>query len=190
MDDYATRILPPMLAAFAVLEPAVRLEVQTGLTGRLLEQLGRSLDLVLAMHPAGLGRGQALRREAALWIGATDTRPWRQPVLPLALAPPGCLFRAWALAALDGIGRRWRIVYESPSLGALEAAVAAGLAIGVGKAGTIGGTVGPLGPAAGLPPLPEADIALHRAPGLGAPAARLAEHLVRALGPEVAAAVA
>ncbi len=190
MDDYATRILPPLLAAFAAREPAVRLEVQTGLTSLLLERLGRSLDLVLAMHPAGLGRGLVLRQEASLWIGPTEAEPWRQPVLPLALAPPGCLHRAWALAALDGAGRRWRIVYESQSLGALEAAVAAGLAVGVGKAGTADGSLRRLGPAMGLPPLPDADITLHRTPGIVAPAARLAEHLARELGAEVMAAVA
>ncbi len=190
MDDYATRVLPPILAGFAAREPALRLEVQTGLTGLLLERLGRGLDLVLAMHPAGLGRGHVLRQEATCWIGPVDAEPWRQPVLPLALAPPGCLHRAWALAALDGNGRRWRIVYESQSLGALEAAVAAGLAIGVGKVGTVDASLQQLGPATGLPPLPDADIALHRAPGLTAPATRLAEHLARELGAEVVAAVA
>ena len=183
MDDYATRILPAILATFAAREPAVRLEVQTGLTGRLLEQLGRGLDLVLAMHPAGVSRGQVVRREAALWVGPVGCRALAAAVLPLALAPPGCLFRAWALAALDGAGRRWRIVHESPSLGALEAAVGAGLAIGVGKAGTADGSLRRLGPSLGLPPLPEADIALHRAPGIAAPAARLAEHLAARSGP-------
>ena len=51
------------------------------------------------------------------------------------------------------------------SLGAIEAAVAAGLAIGVGKAGTAAPELRRLGPADGLPALPAAEISLHRARG-------------------------
>lgn len=173
MDDYATRVLPPLLRRFQLETADVRLEVQTGLTGAMLPRLGRDLDLVLAMHPAGTGSGQVLRREAAVWIGPADTRPEEAAVLPLALYPAGCLFRAWAVAALDGIGRPWRPAYESASLGAVEAAVAAGLAVGVGKAGTAAPGLRRLAACAGLPALPVAEIALHRARGRLAPAAVL-----------------
>ena len=117
-----------------------------------------------------------------MWIGPADGSPEREAVLPLALYPVGCLFRAWAVAALDGAGRPWRMVYESASLGAVEAAVAAGLAIGVAKAGTAAPGLRRLGPAAGMPELPVAEIALHRARGRLSPAAlRLAEFLAQAL---------
>ena len=109
-----------------------------------------------------------------MWIGPLDGSPERQAVLPLALYPVGCLFRAWAMAALDGAGRPWRMVYESASLGAVEAAVAAGLAIGVAKAGTAAPGLRRLGPAEGMPELPVAEIALHRARGRLSPAAHAA----------------
>ncbi len=57
-------------------------------------------------------------------------------------------------------------------------------------ASTADGSLRRLGPSLGLPPLPEADIALHRAPGITASAARLADHLVGALGAGLMAAVA
>lgn len=191
MDDYATRILPPLLWRFQRLAEGVRLEVVTGLTGTMLPRLGRDLDLVLAMHPAGSASGRVLRPEAATWIGPADRRPETAAVLPVALYPVGCLFRAWAVAALDGAGRPWRLVYESASLGAVEAAVAAGLAIGVGKAGTAAPELRRLGSEQGLPDLPVAEIALHRARGrLGPPALRLAEFLEEALAePEPVRAV-
>lgn len=174
MDDYGCHVLPPLLAAFAGIEPEVAVEVTTGLTGRLLERLGERFDLVLAMHPHGAGGGRHLRAEQAIWIAPPAGRPEDEAVLPLALYPEGCLFRAWALAALDGIGRRWRVVYESHSLAAVEAAVAAGLAVGVAKAGTARAD---LRRPAGLPPLPLAGIALHRAPDVPPAATRLASFL-------------
>ncbi len=82
----------------------------------------------------------------------------------LALHPPGCQFRAAALAALDQAGRRWRLAYMSQSLGAIDGAVAAGLAITVGKAGFQAQGLDLLSEADGLPPLPSFEIALHRAP--------------------------
>ena len=173
MDDYATRILPALLSDFLRRTPAVRLEVQTGLTGAMLPRLGRDHDLVLAMHPAGTASGQVLRREQAVWIASPAWTATREAVLPMALYPAGCLFRAWAVAALDGAARPWRLVYESASLGAIEAAVASGLAIGVGKAGTAAPELHRLGPADGLPALPAAEISLHRAPGRLPPAAGL-----------------
>ncbi len=185
MDDYATRVLPAMLREFLHDAATVRLEVQTGLTSAMLPRLGRDLDLVLAMHPAGTASGQVLRREAAIWIGPPEWAPGAASVLPLALYPAGCLFRAWAMAALDGAARPWRMVYESGSLGAVEAAVAAGLAIGVGKAGTVAPGLRRLGPAEGLPALPVAEIALHRAQGRLTPAAAgLADFLAHALRPD------
>lgn len=182
MDDYATRVLPPLLQRLRAGAPGVRLEVQTGLTGAMLPRLGRDLDLVLAMHPVGSGQGRTLRREAAVWLAPAEGDLHRELVLPLALYPPGCLFRAWAVAALDGAGRPWRAVYESGSLGAVEAAVAAGLALAVGKAGTAAASLRRLGPAEGLPELPAAEIALHRAAGRLSPAAAaLAAFLEEAL---------
>jgi DNA-binding transcriptional LysR family regulator len=185
MDDYGAAILPPLLAQFRRLHPQIAVELRTGLTGRLLEQLGEAFELVIAMHPPGAGQGRLLRREPALWIAPPDAAPEQEAVLPLALYPQGCLFRAWALAALDGSGRRWRIAFESPSLAVIEAAVRAGLGIGVAKAGT---TATDLRRPAGLPELPVAEIALHRAPLLKAPAQLMAEFLEASLDTLAAAA--
>jgi DNA-binding transcriptional LysR family regulator len=167
MDDYGTRHLPEIIARFCAEHPRVSVELHTGLTGLLVEQLGRRFDLVLAMHPAGSGRGELIRREAAVWAGSRTHRVHEQDPLPLALYPQGCLFREWAMAALDKAGRRWRLAYMSPSLGAVEAAAAAGLAITVVKASMLPPGLRTLGAKHGLPKLPAAEIALHRAAGAG-----------------------
>lgn len=185
MDDYGTRVLPALIAEFCADHPGVSVELHTGLTAILVEQLGRRFDLVLAMHRTGTGRGEVVRREAVIWAGSRTHEAHARDPLPLALAPQGCLFREWALTALGKTGRAWRIAYMSPSLGATEAAAAAGLAVMVLKAGMLPPSLRALGPAYGLPKLPTAEIALHRAPANGrrgsSAAARLGDFLTARL---------
>ncbi len=49
--------------------------------------------------------------------------------LPLVVFEPPCVFRDAATAALDRAGIPWRIVFSSPALSGLLAAVAAGLGV-------------------------------------------------------------
>lgn len=184
MDDYATRVLPPLLARFADRHPHVYVEVHTGLSLHLLDRLGGDLDLVLAMHPIRSGAGSVVRVENVVWAAPPDRPVEYDDPLPLALYPQGCLFRQWALNALDADARRWRIAYMSPSLGAVEAAVRAGLAISIFKAGTLPDGLRVLGAASDLPPLPSVEIALHRPAGAQTPtASALADFLTSALKP-------
>jgi DNA-binding transcriptional LysR family regulator len=183
MDDYGTRFLPQIIARFCADHPRVAVELHTGLTSLLVDQLGKRFDLVLAMHPAGSRRGELVRREVTIWAGSRVHPTYERDPLPLALAPQGCLFREWAMAALDKAGRRWQLAYMSPSLGACEAAAAAGLAITVVKASMMPPTLRPLGADERLPKLPASDIALHRAPRPRAAqaAARLGDFIVEQL---------
>lgn len=164
IEDYAVHALPAMLAHFMAQHPNMVVEVETGFTPNLLERLGDEFDMVLAMHPAGAGRGEVVRHERAVWLGSRLHACHGQAVLPLALHQPGCQFRAAALTALDHAARRWRLAYISQSLGAIDGAVAAGLAVTVGKAGLQAKGLDILTEADGLPALPSFEIALHRAP--------------------------
>jgi DNA-binding transcriptional LysR family regulator len=175
MDDYGTIVIPPLLARFAQNHPEIRVEIETGLTATMPARLGEAYDLVIAMHPEGRGDGELLRREQAVWAAARTYRAEAQDTLPVALFPPGCLFRQWAAEALDAAGRPWRLAFVSRTLAAVEAIAAEGLAITVVKAGTLPPRLRAL--SNGLPPLPAADIRLHRARNLSQPAALLADHL-------------
>lgn len=180
-EDYAVGVLPPILQDFLSAHSKVAVEVETALTGRLLQHLGRTFDLILAMHPGIATPGEVIRHEQAVWVGPRDRDIHQSSPLPLALGPQGCLFRHWALAALDRLGRPWRLAYVSPSEGAMNAAVASGFAVSVLKASTCPVALRVLGPRDGLPPLPEAYMALHRAPDLSRQGRALAAHLVEAL---------
>jgi DNA-binding transcriptional LysR family regulator len=176
MDDYGTVIVPPLLARFAAAHPRIHVEMETGLTSGMIGRLGSAFDIVIAMHPIGATDGELLRRDQAVWAAA-DRSALPSP-LPVALYPMGCLFRRWAIAALDEAGIAWRLAFVSHSLGAVEAVAAEGLAVTVVKAGTFPAR---LRRAEGLPPLPAAEIRMHRAPGLSAAGALLADFLAEGI---------
>jgi DNA-binding transcriptional LysR family regulator len=181
MDDYGSVIVPPLLARFANAYPRVRIEMETGLTAFMPGRLGEAFDLVIAMQAKGSGDGEFLRREQAVWAAGPAQRAEELDPLPLALYPQGCLFRKWATQALDAAKRPWRLAFVGHSLAAVEAIALQGLAVTVVKSGTFPSGLRRLSDRDGMPPLPTADIRLHRAANLSRPASLLADHLAAAL---------
>ncbi|QCK88012.1 LysR family transcriptional regulator [Phreatobacter aquaticus] len=188
-EDFATWHLPDILARFARSHPRVLLEVNCDFTVNLLDGFGKGLyDLVLfkrePQRTDGLA-GTGVWREELVWVA--DQRlelPASGEALPLVLAPAPDIYRRRALAALEAAGRTWRVVFASPSMAGLQAAVRAGLGITVMPREMVPANLVVLGAADdGLPVLPDAEIVLYEAPGKAAPAvARLAGHIVQALG--------
>src|SRR5882757_1667622 len=177
MDDYGSFIVPPLLASFLAGYPRIHVEMETGLTSSMPARLGEAYDLVIAMHPAGRGEGEFLRREQAVWAAGPSQAVEAQEPLPVALYPQGCLFRKWAIEALDSAKRPWRLAFVSHSLAAVESVAAQGLAVTVVKAGIFPPKLRPLSDRDGMPRLPAADICLHRAANLSQAGALLADHL-------------
>jgi DNA-binding transcriptional LysR family regulator len=181
MDDYGIFIVPPLLASFLAGYPRIHVEMETGLTSSMPARLGEAYDLVIAMHPAGRGEGEFLRREQAVWAAGPSQAVEAQEPLPVALYPQGCLFRKWAIEALDSAKRPWRLAFVSHSLAAVESIAAQGLAVTVVKAGTFPSKLRPLSDRDGMPRLPAADICLHRAANLSRAGTLLADHLLTSI---------
>jgi DNA-binding transcriptional LysR family regulator len=177
MDDYGTFVIPPLLVNFFAGYPKIHVEMETGLTASMQARLGEAYDLVIAMHPEGRGEGEFLRREQAVWAAGPSHAVEEQEPLPVALYPQGCLFRKWAIEALDAAKRPWRLAFVSQSLAAVEAVAAQGLAVTVVKSGTFAPKLRALSDRDGMPQLPAADICLHRAANLSPAGALLADHL-------------
>lgn len=182
MGDYATYILPGILAGFISQYPSIQIEVTTGFSSELLKHLGEQFEIVLTTQQKGFGKGEVLRTERTRWAFSTKHSLPEDGIVPLALLPPGNMFREWALEALDEAEVRWRIIFTSTSIAAVEAAAEAGIAVTVVKEGTARAGLKLLGPHDGFPILPESEIALHRAPGILSKAAHtLATFLVQSL---------
>ena len=182
MDDYGTHVMPPVLARFAADYPHIRVEMETGLTARMPQRLGKDFDIVIAMHPHGQGGGELLRQEQAVWATSASHPVELQHPLPVALYPRGCLFREWATEALDSARIAWRLAFVSHGLAAVESIAAQGLAVTVVKSGAFPARLRALSEAENLPRLPAADIRLHRARNLPRAASLLAEQIVQAVG--------
>ncbi|MEO8319621.1 MAG: LysR substrate-binding domain-containing protein [Bradyrhizobium sp.] len=181
MDDYGSLVVPPLLSRFVSGYPRINVEMETGLTATMADRLGSAFDLVIAMHPEGRGGGEFLRREQAVWAASASHPVEAMDPLPVALYPQGCLFRQWAMEALDHAKRPWRLAFVSHSLAAVEAIAAQGLAVTVVKSGTFPSKLRALSTRDGMPRLPAADIRLHRASNLSRAASLLADHLVSAI---------
>ena len=177
MDDYGTCVVPALLASFLAGYPRIHVEMETGLTASMPARLGEAYDLVIAMHPEGRGDGEFLRREQAVWATSAAHAVEAQEPLPVALYPQGCLFRKWAIEALDAARRPWRMAFISHSIAAVEAVAAQGLAVTVVKTSTFPSKLRALSEHDGMPRLPAADICLHRAQNLSPAGSLLAEHL-------------
>jgi DNA-binding transcriptional LysR family regulator len=177
MDDYGSVLMPSILKAFYNAYPGIELHMETGLTSGMVGRLGKAYDVVIAMHARNEKSGELLRLERAVWAGSHELNVRDLDPLPVALYPSGCLFRDWAIAALDRTARRWRIAFISHSLAAVEAIAAQGLAVTVVKEGTFPRSLRVLGTDDGLPALPTAEIRLHVSRSAQPPAILLARHL-------------
>jgi DNA-binding transcriptional LysR family regulator len=133
------------------------------------------LDLVLGKRRDGETEGRPIWTESVVWVAAPDwTAPERRP-LPLAMLPPGCMFRDRALAALARAGMGFEVVYTSASLLGVAAAAQAGFALTVlGRSGLPPGLV----EVPGLPPLGTVEMCLFGDAGGQSP---LASPLMRFL---------
>lgn len=183
-EDFATAHLPNVLARFARAYPRVALEVNCDFTVNLLSGFSKGqYDVILfKREPQGPVGGVGVWREVLVWV--TSPRLVLDPgaPLPLVLAPVPDVYRKRALASLDAIKRSWRIAYTSPSLNGLQAAVRAGLGVTVLPKEMVPAGLVLVGAEHELPPLPDTEIALYRAPGVLPRAAELlAEHIVHSL---------
>ena len=203
-EDYASLYLPGILSRFAAGHPRVRVDVSCRTSPELLAMLGSGdLDLTLATGPVHVshsaGPGEVVHRQRVVWACAKGFDPCLEDPLPLALFHHGCLYRHWALAALDKAGLAWRVAFSSPSLAGVLAAVRAGLGVAPLAASVVGPGVrvleetpadgtggGPNAQGPVLPPLPEATVSLVGAQGGAAVVTALAGHVrreFRRLGP-------
>ena len=161
-DGYGTYYLPRILSSFSKTYPRIQLEVRSEYTAQLIEALNEGdLDLALTARDPAIPGGEMLWEEPIVWVGTKETPIHEEGPLPLLLFSQGCVIRARALQALDDCDLRWRMVYCSPSLAAVQAAVQAGLGIAVLGSSTVLPGMRILGKPEGLPALPPSIIELH-----------------------------
>lgn len=139
----------------------MQIEAVIARNAELIAQLqAGKIDLALGWHTgADVAHMDLLGTYPMRWVGAAGHDPAREPVRLVVLQAP-CLMRKAATDALDRAGMPWRVVYTSPSLAGVWAAVAAGLGVTVRTNLGLPGDVRVLD---GMPALPDIRLALFRA---------------------------
>jgi DNA-binding transcriptional LysR family regulator len=189
-DLYAAYLLPEILSDFRRAFPSVNVELRCALSNKLMAAVEHDeIDLALVTGMPAFKGGELVAQESLVWVTAENSNLHRENPIPLAMLPPGNIFRDHALAALEKIGRQWRLACVSESIGGLQAAVFAGIAVSVvGKSSVLAG-MQQLGRSESFPPLPKVDLVLYRSARRPNPAAEaMANFIIRhfadsALGP-------
>jgi DNA-binding transcriptional LysR family regulator len=129
-QDFAEAWLPTILARFSATYPNVRFEVRVSGGIRVVAAVERGhLDLGLALGLGERPSAVAVGRLPLVWIAHKDFRVSLDEPVPLVVFNQPCRFRQKAQDALDEAGISWRVVYTSPSLSGIWAAVSAGLGL-------------------------------------------------------------
>jgi DNA-binding transcriptional LysR family regulator len=182
-DLYAAYLLPSILALFRQAFPRIQVELRCSLSTPLVALVQRGeVDIALVTSMRDFSGGQVVRQEQLIWIMGERYDIHRANPVPLALLPPGNIYRDHAIEGLERAGRKWRIACVSESVGGLQAAVFAGMAVTVlCKCALVDG-MRQIGINEYFPPLPKVDLRLYRAPGSPTAAATaLHEYLARYL---------
>ena len=182
-DHLAPHWLTPHLARFARLYPRIDIQVAVDATTALLPQLkAGTLDLAVGSREPPALPSRTLTREPLVWAAAADWQEDPGAPLPLALIPAPCSYRDAATAALEGMGRPWRVAFTASGVPGILAGVRAGLAVSALPRSSVEADMRVLGSPDGLPDLPEVEIALFHRPGRTAkPAQAFADYLVDAI---------
>jgi DNA-binding transcriptional LysR family regulator len=170
-DLYAAYVLPTVLSVFKQAYPGIQVEVRCALSTPTVERVQRGeVDIALVTRMNDFTRGLVVHQEQLVWMGGENSRAHFQDPVPLALLPPGNVYREYAIDRIERAGRKWQIVCVSESVSGLQAAVFAGIAITVlGRCALVRG-MRELPPDEGFLPLPKVDLLLYKAPGASSPA--------------------
>ena len=170
-DLYAAFLLPSVLSLFRTAFPKIRIELRCALSTPLVALVHKGdVDIALVTRMKGFSGGEVVAQEQLVWMMGERAQVHRNDPVPLALLPPGNIFRDHAMEALERVGRKWRIACISESIAGLQAAVFANMAVTVlGRSALLPG-MREIGVSDYFPPLPKVDLLLYRAVGRNSPA--------------------
>jgi DNA-binding transcriptional LysR family regulator len=153
--------LPTLLARLYAADPGLELEVRIGFSHLLVEAFDKgAFDGVIVQRDRGHRQGEILTEDQFAWFASPSFTASAGAPLPVANLAAPCSMRATAFRALDGAGVDWREVFVGGGIGAVTAAITAGLAVAalarrIAPVGAID-----VGEKLGLPRLPRTKVVL------------------------------
>lgn len=169
--------------------PRVRVKLVSSYTLKLKEMLqAGEADVILTTENQTPSDAECVAEQELVWVGAPSGAAWRGRPLRLAFERK-CLFRPWALEALDRANIPWEMAVDTGSTRTVEATVAADLAVNAVLESAIAPHFERIVHGGALPELPSSRINMYRAKAaMHEPADALADMVRQAYRGLVAAA--
>ncbi|WP_137110363.1 LysR family transcriptional regulator [Rhodobacter sp. SY28-1] len=162
--DIVYPAIPGILKRMAQTYPCVQVNLVSSFTLAMKDEFGRGgFDVIVTTEDAPGHGAEVLGARPLVWVGAPEGKAWQRRPLRLGFKD-GCIFRPTATGALDRAGIPWEMATGGESEQAVEAMVAADLAISARMAGNIPADTEVIEAQNQLPALGEMKLALYRSP--------------------------
>jgi DNA-binding transcriptional LysR family regulator len=130
--------------------------------------------------------GQVISHDPVVWVADPGFVMQNHQTVSVAVFEEGCIFRTWALEALEKSGISYRIVYVSRSISGLIDAVRAGFAVAPIIRSNVPPDLKIVGLENGLPVLPVSNIVLHKTKKVTSEIIEcFSEHIIQSFGEKV-----
>lgn len=160
--DIVYPAIPGILKRLAQAYPRVRVNLMSSFTLPMKEDFARGeFDVIVTTERAPDPGAEVLGARQLIWIGAPGGTAWQRRPLRLGFKDT-CIFRPRTQSALDEAGIPWELATGGESEQAVEATVAADLAVSVRLEGGIPEGCAPITGDNALPRLGEMKIGLYR----------------------------
>jgi DNA-binding transcriptional LysR family regulator len=161
--DVVYPVIPGILRRMAQAYPRVRINLVSSFTLLMKQEFARGgFDVMLTTEEAPDPAAEVLSSRGLVWVGAHEGNAWQRRPLRLGFKDT-CIFRGRAQAALEEAGIPWEMATGGESEQAVEATVAADLAVSVRMLGSIPEGMEPIAGENQLPPVGEMKLGLYRA---------------------------
>jgi DNA-binding transcriptional LysR family regulator len=161
--DIVYPVIPGILRRMAQAYPMVQINLVSSFTVLMKEDFAKGeFDVILTTEAHPDPAAEVLATRAMVWVGAPNGNAWQRRPLRLGFKDT-CIFRPTAQAVLDAAGISWDMATGGESEQAVEATVAADLAISARMIGSIPEGVEVISGENQLPPLGETKVAMYRA---------------------------
>ncbi len=161
--DVVYPVIPGILRRMAQAYPRVRINLVSSFTVLMKQDFARgAFDVIITTEELPDPAAEVLSSRGLVWVGAPDGNAWQRRPLRLGFKDT-CIFRPHAQAALEAAGIPWEMAAGGESEQAVEATVAADLAITMRMVGSIPEGMVPIAADNQLPQVGEMKLALYRA---------------------------
>lgn len=160
-EHYTAGVLPKLLARFAAAYPDVLVEMRCENSDEIKRAVEKG-ELDIGLCTQIQEGGQVINHDPVVWVADPGFIFEKGNVLCLAVFEEDCIFRTWALEALEKAGIHYRIVYVSRSISGLLDAVRAGYAVAPVVQSNVPPDLITVGTDNGLPVMPVSNIVLHK----------------------------